>query len=237
MILKARQAFQAYTEMAHYYAVRHLLRYLAGHPEASLTSMADALAGPRQTQWINLGGQLAVEQDVDQLRADINSGVLETWEAIHERYDQLWRAYGLTKQRHAYATLCDLYEVARLDASQWHTALERGAEIQEIICDRVYTSRQKDFDNPFRQATYRNPEEMTAALGTIDDDEFVKQVRSETDQFNTQIQTAKRLARDDDIVATARAVVELAPTVGTPRDIVPPTGFDCRDVQELVNRQ
>ena len=140
---------------------------------------------------------------MDQLRADINSGVLATWEAIHDRYDQLWRAYGVAKHCHAYATLCDLYDVARLDASQWNAALVRGVEIQGIICKRVYTSRQKDFDNPFRQATHRNQAEMTAALGTIEDDNFVKQVRTETDQFNTQSQDALRLARDDDIVATA----------------------------------
>ncbi len=80
--------------------------------------------------------------------------------------------------------------------------MEQGKEVQAIICDRVYTSRQKDYDNPFRQATYRNPEEMTAALGTIDDNEFVKQVRSETDLFNSQIENALTLARDDDAVAT-----------------------------------
>jgi hypothetical protein len=203
VILKVRQAYQAYTEMAHYYAVKHLMNYLEGQPNATLASMADELAGPRQTQWINLGGQLVCEQDVDQLRADINSGVLATWQAIHDRYDQLWHAYGVTKHRHAYATLCALYDVARLDASQWNAALVRGVEIQGIICKRVYTSRQKDFDNPFRQATYRNQAEMTAALGTIEDDSFVKQVRAETGQFNAQIQEALRLTRDDDMVAAA----------------------------------
>lgn len=203
VILKARQAYEAYTEMAHYYSVKHLLNYVETQHNTNLTSMANDLAGPRQTQWINLGGQLVCAQDVDQLRADINSGLLGTWQAIHERYDQLWRAYGATKHRHAYATLCDLYGVVRLDASQWNAALTRGAEIQGIICDRVYTSRQKDFDNPFRQATYRNQAEMTAALGTLDNDDFVKQVRLETDQFNRQIQGALRLARDDDILATA----------------------------------
>ncbi len=203
VILKARQAYQAYTEMAHYYAVKHLLSYLEGQPKASLTSMADALAGPRQTEWVNLGGQLVCEQEVDQLREDIKSGLLGNWEAIHARYDQLWHTYAFSKQRHAYATLCDLYGVTRLESGQWRLALERGKGIQTIICERVYTSRQKDFDNPFRQATYRNAEEMTAALGTIDDNEFVKQIRLETDQFNRQIQNALALARDDDSVATS----------------------------------
>ena len=201
VILKARQAYQAYTQMAHYYSVKNVLAYLESRPQASLTSMADELAGPRKTDWVNLGGQLVCQQDVDRLRADISSGQLGTWDAVHDRYDQLWSRYTLDKHRHAYATLCDLCAVERLESGQWNAAMELGAAIQTLICDRVYTSRQKDFDNPFRQATYRNREEMVAALGTIDDDEFVQQVRTETEQFNRQIQNALKLAPDDDTVA------------------------------------
>ncbi len=202
VILKARQAYEAYTEMALYYAVKNLLGYVEGTRHTSVTSMADELAGARQTQWINLGGQLVCEPDADQLRADINSGLLGTWEAIHGRYDQLWQTYALAKQRHAYATLCDLLGVTRLEPSQWRAALVRGADIQKLICDRVYASRQKDFENPFRQATYRSHAEMTAALGTIEDDDFVQQVRTDTDLFFQQIQGALTGVRDDDAVAT-----------------------------------
>jgi hypothetical protein len=45
----------------------------------------------------------------------------------------------------------------------------------------VYRTRQKDYQNPFRQATYRNAEEMTAAIGTLEENSFVRQVRSETE--------------------------------------------------------
>ncbi|MCP4451871.1 MAG: DUF4954 family protein, partial [Planctomycetes bacterium] len=200
VILKARQAYHAYTEMAHYYAVKTLLRTVEGGHNAGVTSMADELAGARQAGWVNLGGQLVCESDVDQLRADINSGLLGTWEAIHDRYDQLWQAYPRAKQRHAYATLCELYGVTRLESSQWNAALVRGADIQKLVCDRVYMSRQKDFENPFRQVTYRNEAEMTAALGALDDDEFVQQVRTETNLFFRQIQTTLTGVRDDDAV-------------------------------------
>ena len=36
-------------------------------------------------------------------------------------------------------------------------------------------------DTPIRQATYRNAEEMTAAIGTLDENSFVRQIRSETE--------------------------------------------------------
>ena len=70
--------------------------------------------------------------------------------------------------------------------------MERGKEVQAIICDRVYTSRQKDYDNPFRQATYRNEQEMSAAIGTIEDNSFVKLVREETKTFKNTVDEIKK---------------------------------------------
>ena len=45
----------------------------------------------------------------------------------------------------------------------------------------MYRTRKKDYENPFRQATYRNAEEMTAAIGTLEENSFVRQIRSETE--------------------------------------------------------
>jgi hypothetical protein len=56
-------------------------------------------------------------------------------------------------------------------------------KIQNFVCDQVYASRKKDFDNPFRQTTFRNKAEMTAAFGTIDENSFIIQVRKETEEF------------------------------------------------------
>ena len=61
--------------------------------EDSFVIMQKALQGARKANWINLGGQLVPQEDVDQLRADIASGTLDSWEAIHQRYDSLWQSY------------------------------------------------------------------------------------------------------------------------------------------------
>jgi hypothetical protein len=63
-------------------------------------------------------------------------------------------------------------------------------EIQELKRDAVYASRKKDYDNPFRIATYRNLEEMEAAIGTIEDNRFVQQVREETEEFHRRVDAA-----------------------------------------------
>lgn len=182
-IIKVPQGYQAYGDMLHYYAVRNLIAFLQADPKADFTSMHKSLKGKREVNWINMGGQLVPAKDIDNIRTDVGSGGLTSWEELHQRYDELWKIYPLEKQKHAYATLCDFYGVTELDKDKWFEALNKTVTIQEYICDQVYISRKKDFDNHFRQATYRNMEEMTAAIGVIDDNSFVKQVRAETDQF------------------------------------------------------
>ncbi len=192
VILKAREGYLAYREMIHYYAVKNLLTYMASRPSATLGSMTKALKGKRETQWVNLGGQIMSMPALDKLRSNIGAGRLKTWADIHKAYDSLWEKYALEKQRHAYASLCALLGVSEVSKATWNAALDEAVRIQKLIRDRVHESRRKDFDNPFRQATYRNAAEQRAAIGVIDDNDFVKQVRAETQEFEAAVNEAKR---------------------------------------------
>jgi uncharacterized protein DUF4954 len=182
-VLKVQQGYQAYGDMLLYYAVKNCIDYLQDHPEADFATMQESLQGTRPRVWVNVGGQLMLEQDIDQLRTDVGSGRLASWEDLHHRYDELWNVYPLEKQKHAFATLCDLSHGDTLTKQQWLDALRDAMRIQEYIRDEVYASRKKDFENPFRQATFRNAAEMTAAVGTIDENDFVQKVRQTTEQF------------------------------------------------------
>ena len=114
---------------------------------------------------------------------------------IDARYDELWAAYPGDKQRHAYAVLCLLIGADHLTPEVWIDLLRSASSIQEYVRDQVRATREKDFENPFRQATYRSREEMTASIGTIDDNSFVQQVREETDEFLVRIGKAIDAAR------------------------------------------
>jgi hypothetical protein len=187
VIVKAYEGYHAYGQMLLYYAVKNLIEYLRFNTGANFSAMQKALKGPRVREWGNLGGQLVPAKDIDQLRADAGGGKLASWDDIHKRYDALWAAYPLEKQKHALAALCEIYGVAELTKEQWMDALQKTVGVQEYIRDQVYITRKKDFDNSFRQATFRNMDEMTAAIGTIEDNSFVKQVRTETEQFKQQV--------------------------------------------------
>ena len=108
VILKARQAHAAYREMLHYYAVKNLLAYMQANPDATRETMCRDLAGQRETNWVNLGGQLAPEPEVERLFDDIKAGRLKNWHEIHGRYDEMWQDYPRRKQAHALAILLKL---------------------------------------------------------------------------------------------------------------------------------
>jgi hypothetical protein len=192
VILKAQKSYHAYGEMLQYYAVKNLVDFFAANPEHTPASMGRELQNERQVEWVNLGGQLVPGPDVAQLCADVDSGKLDDWHGIHSRYDALWHSYPAEKQKHAYATLCSLLGTKSLSIEQWKAALDRATGIQESIRDQVYISRRKDYDGYFSQVTYRNKEEMTAAIGTTENNSFIKQVQTETEAFRKRVEEIKK---------------------------------------------
>jgi hypothetical protein len=192
VILKPFRAYHAYRDMLHYYAVRNLLNYMQVNPEATLSRMCADLKGKRQMEWINMGGQIMQKDDLDQLRADIGTGKLGTWKEIHDRYDECWGKYTNDKQKHAFAILCEITGTQEITTAQWNEALHKAVTIQQYICDEVFASRKKDYDNPFRRSTFRNEDEMNAAIGTIDDNSFIVQVRKETEEMMRFVEDVRK---------------------------------------------
>jgi hypothetical protein len=192
VILKTYKAYHAYADILQYYSTRNLMAYLNSDKKTTFSVMCKDLKNERQKEWVNLGGQMMQKDDLDKLRIDIGSAKLKTWNDIHERYNELWAKYKIDKQKHAYATLCELYAVKDLTPEDWKSALAKAVNIQKFVCDQVYSSRKKDFDNPFRQTTFRNPEEMKAASGTIEENSFIIQVKKETEDFEKDAEEIKK---------------------------------------------
>lgn len=190
VILKARAGYQAYRQMLHYYAVTNLLDYWKGHPDKDFETMVEALRGPAHRDWVNLGGQLMPAEEVDRIRSEIGSGQLQSWPQIHQRYDQLWQVYPREKQRHALGTLLTLLGQERLAREDWQAAVDETVRTQRYICDQVYLTRRKDYDDAFRRITFRNAAEMQAVLGTAEENSFVDQVRRATEAFQQLAQAA-----------------------------------------------
>ncbi|MBO7260418.1 MAG: DUF4954 family protein, partial [Bacteroidaceae bacterium] len=191
-ILKVYKSYHAYGDMIMHYAIKNALKWLEDNPEETFQTMAEKLDSVRQREWMNLGGQLIMMNDIEQLRSDINDGVLNSWKEIHKRYNEIWKSYPLDKLRHAYLALKFVLGVETISDEDWTTILDKEIDIQHYIMDQVYETRKKDYENPFRRATFRSEEEMIAAYGELEENSFIKLQREESRQCIERIQTIKK---------------------------------------------
>ena len=187
VIIKALRAYHAYGDMLYYYAINNLVEFLGSNKDATLDTVNKSLTSVKISKWINVGGQLMPEKDVDRLREEIGNGKFKNWHDIHNRYNQLWKKYPLEKQKHAYNILCDVLGSKSINKDQWNSSLDKAANIQDFICNQVSITRKKDYDNPFSQITFRNQEEMKAVNGKIEDNQFIKQIQEETDNYSKKL--------------------------------------------------
>ncbi|MFW5643269.1 MAG: hypothetical protein ACOCYQ_04520, partial [Alkalispirochaeta sp.] len=173
-----------------------ILRWIEEHKQYDPAAIVDDLGGSRVSEWVNLGGQLVPEADVTALRREIAAGTIDSWDAVHHRYDELAARYPDDLAAHAFAVarelLGDRSSEGELDRDDLKGFLSGAITIQEMIRDRVYQSRRKDYENPFRVATYMSTDEMEAAIGTIDDNSFVTRVAEETEIYRRRIEGVLR---------------------------------------------
>lgn len=193
-ILKAYDAYHAYGDMLIHYAISNLLNSETATEklmkEVVNFKTSDVQAGQ---EWINLGGQLVMTADADALRRDICNGTLDSWSAIHNRYNELWQRYPTDKLRHAMLALCHALDTDNMNSRLWQQALEEAVRIERQMCERVYLSRKKDHDNPFRASTCGSAEEALAIFGKAEDNAFVKQMARETAANISRIERIKEV--------------------------------------------
>ena len=159
LILKPVEGLRAYEEMLIFYAMKYLtLAYGDALPPKTLAQE------PRQTEWVNLGGQLVAAPDVEGMIADVEKGIIDSWKSLNDRLDHLWESYPQQRDAHAYHVLCTLSGVDYLDEALWQHFKTRFVEIQDYIEVQKQVTRQKDDTNPFRNMTYWDTAERDAVL-------------------------------------------------------------------------
>lgn len=188
VILKAYNAYHAYRDMIHYYAINTIINSIFNDNPVNLTKIKDEFNGLRRKVWINLGGQMMMKEDVDKLRDDINNNVINSWDEIHNRYNEIWARYPKDKMKHACLSLYFLMQTKEINDEMFCKLLKKAIDIQNYICEQVYLSRKKDYDNKIRNSTFRNEDEKIAVIGALDDNSFVKQIRNETEEFKSRIE-------------------------------------------------
>lgn len=154
VILKAREAYKAYGDMLYFY-VTGVLRMLDKLPQAE--------AGDEH--WVNMGGMLTKNCDVESLITQIEEGSLRSWDDIHDHWHLLQGRHRDNVAAHAMKVLLKLEGKNCITEKEWKLIVPRYEEIMDYLQQQVRATRQKDIDNPFRHITYFDEEEYRAVLG------------------------------------------------------------------------
>ena len=190
-IFKPVKAYKEYRKILKYFAARSIIEYCKsnGYEKFSREVLEKIEKISLFTEWTNAGGQIIPTIKINQLCEKIKSGQINSWNEIHSYYDSCQKNYELYKCRYALYILEKLYTRPILEFSSeiFQDIIDDVTIVStDMYRDSIY-SRQKDYTDPFRAMTYENQEEMTAVLGTIDDNDFLHILRAQTESFNLDL--------------------------------------------------
>ena len=188
-ILKVAEAYQAYQEMLMYYAVKTLASYCLKQKISINDFQQQQQQSCKVEPYLNIGGQLTPQQRVETLMKQLKDKSITSWESVHAEYEKWFATYELDRACHALATLYCCLECQAINEGQWQDAVDEAARIRINIETQVFKTKEKDFNNRFRESTYRNLKERDAVLGSLDDNPFIQESHQISEQVLTQIRS------------------------------------------------
>lgn len=189
ILIKIREAYETYKKMVHLYTINQLTDENNASLIKSFNSLKRLQNKAARSTWINVGGQLISQPDVEQLTRAVTDKNIKSWEEVHYNYRDLGRSYRKKKLLHSLATLPALYDIepSHCTRETWIKWVEEGLQIANWVKDQVNLSRRKDYNNPFRKMVYDNKKEMEKIVGKFEDDSFVTYANEQTQNLNKEV--------------------------------------------------
>ena len=180
LLIKTKQSYNLYKELVIYYAVDQLLKFIADNKINSFNFLQKALpARKKRTNWINAGGQLMEETELDKLKERITTGKIKSWEAVHTFYSNQSSIYTERKLQHALASLIEITGIKEITKQNFKLYLQQYIQTKEWMVKGIFDSRAKDYSNPFRKMIYETQAEMDEVIGKLKDNSFIQQQEKE----------------------------------------------------------
>lgn len=191
-IQKPKAAYKMYRKIAKYFAMQALLDFSEKNKTAAFDADTISLLKdvPLYTEWLNVGGQIIPEAKIAELFEQIKGNTINNWREVHAFYDEAQTHYTDFKARYAIYVLERLYS-RKIDefTSEIYDDIKKDViVVSNEMYSSAVSSHEKDFSDKFRRLTYRNEEEMRAVLGTINDCDFLKTLKSDTEKFNEKVE-------------------------------------------------
>ncbi|WP_207496582.1 DUF4954 family protein [Aridibaculum aurantiacum] len=195
LLIKVRQSYNVYKQLVQLHAATCLIDHVGSQKIESITDLSRSISSKAViNNWVNVGGQLMSEQDLDQIKKNIKSRKIKTWDELHAVYQQQALDYPRQKLMHALAALKEVTGV-KVDGKKpavFHQLLDDAVAIRQWMTDGIFDSREKDYSNPFRKMVYETQEEMDAVVGKLENNSFIKQQREALKNFKKQVGKLKK---------------------------------------------
>lgn len=197
-VLKVNEAYRIFKELIVYHAVVQLFRFIEREGTHTIRGLAARMGKPVRQKWVNAGGQLMPQADINKLIKQIKGGQIDSWEKVHEYYHNSSANYLDQKASHAFASLLELLKI---DANAFSRKLfleliDQAVATKEWMVEGIYESRAKDYASPFRQMVYSSQKEMETVIGKLKDNSFIIQQREELAAFKKMAAHVKTSIKD-----------------------------------------
>ncbi|WP_431211223.1 DUF4954 family protein [Puia sp. P3] len=190
-LIKVVQAWTLFRELIVHHAVNQLLLLIKEKNIGSFEALQQAVPSSLTlADWVNAGGQLIRESEMQKLIDQIHSGRIKSWDQIHQFYRQQNEQYSADRLQHALAALRESTGISlrRSKPIALKGLLEQSLRTKEWMTKEIYTTRAKDYSNPFRQMVYDSPEEMDAVIGKLKDNSFIRQEKENLKKYRKEIE-------------------------------------------------
>ncbi|MEJ7739116.1 MAG: DUF4954 family protein [Chitinophagaceae bacterium] len=177
-LIKVLPCYHVFKDLIEYYAAMQLISYIEANKVETVEDIQNILQKEMiMTEWINVGGQLIVKQEVHIMLDKIRSDKIQDWEQVHAFYLEQEQNYPEQKLFHALFALHEVF------GTNWQRDVKgflrelllKSSVTKEWISQRIFSSRAKDYDNVFRQMVYDNLQEMNKVLGKLEDNTFIQE--------------------------------------------------------------
>ena len=194
-IVKLPEAIELFKKLIVYYSGCQLLSFIKKNKISSFADMKKGIPTKIQrSEWINIGGQLMTNGDVEKLQKNIKSKKIDSWKQVHDFYKNSGLNYETEKLIHAYTSLLEVLNITskQFDVAVFNDVLNETLSMKEWMCKGIYDSRAKDYSNPFRKMVYETSDEMNSVIGKIEDNSFIQQQLKELDTFKKEIAAVRK---------------------------------------------
>ena len=197
-IIKVPQSIAIFKELVQYYGVVELIKHIKLNKFAGFDELKKTISAKIQrSEWINIGGQLIQQTEVEKLQRNIVAGKTKSWNEVHEFYKQQSTNYFTDKLNHAYTSLLEILNITprQFTATLFKQLLQEALATRQWMCKGIYDSRAKDYSNPFRKMVYDNNEEMNKVVGRIEENAFIQQQTGELEEMKKLVKGVVRRLR------------------------------------------